>query len=207
MNRQKNLWMVLSLLPVAVLILVAVLTAAENTATSSKDSSASESQPGSRRGGMQERGNFQERMKAMLKQELGASDEEWKVIEPRLTKAMTLSRDTNLRPMRGMMGMGPGMTPPMPPAMESGKEPRGPRPEAERSSSDTEKSEVQKAADTLQKALEKETPDAEEIKTSLAAYREAREKARQELAKAQQELREILTVDQEAKLVLAGLID
>ena len=47
----------------------------------------------------------------------------------------------------------------------------------------------------------------EQIKAGLSALRLANEKARQELAKARQDLRQLMTVRQEATLVLSGLLD
>ena len=47
----------------------------------------------------------------------------------------------------------------------------------------------------------------EQIKAGLTALRLANEKARQELARARQELRQLMTVRQEATLVLSGLLD
>lgn len=49
------------------------------------------------------------------------------------------------------------------------------------------------------------TPD--EIRAGLAALRAAREKATQELARARQSLRQLMTVRQEAVLVVNGLLD
>ena len=46
----------------------------------------------------------------------------------------------------------------------------------------------------------------EEIKEKLTALRKAREKAEQELTKAQEELRKVLTLHQEARLVLIGFL-
>jgi Spy/CpxP family protein refolding chaperone len=213
MARRKSFFICLSLLLVTMFMMSAVLAAAEDSnSVSQKDSTTAGQQTETRRGGMFARGDFQERMKAMLKQELGVSDEEWKIIEPRLTKVMTLSREGNTRQMGGMMGAGgpggTGMAPPISPEMESGRGMRGQRPVQEGNSRpDIQQSDVQKAMDALRKTLEKEKPDTADIKAKLIVLREIREKARQELAKAQQELREILTIDQEAKLVLAGLLD
>ncbi len=47
----------------------------------------------------------------------------------------------------------------------------------------------------------------EEIKARLKALREAREAAKDELVKAKDKLREILTQRQEAQLVLYGFLD
>ena len=66
---------------------------------------------------------------------------------------------------------------------------------------------VETAADVLQKVLESESAKPEEIKAKLTGLRAAREKAKQDLAKAQQDLKQILTVKQEATLVLGGILN
>ncbi len=204
MSMQRRFWICASVLAATVFAVSMVWAASDDS-----NSSTTSGQTETRKGGMFGRGDMQERMKAMLKQDLGVSDEEWTVIEPRLTKVMTLSREASARPLGGMMGMGgPGGGMPPSPDMEGGRSGRGARPAQEEGSRpEIQQTEVQKATDALRKALEAEKPDTADIKTKLTALREVREKAKQELSKAQQELREILTVDQEAKLVLAGLLD
>lgn len=66
---------------------------------------------------------------------------------------------------------------------------------------------VQQASEALEQTLEKSESTTEDVKAKLLALRNAREKSKQELVKAQQELREVLTVNQEARLVLMGLLD
>lgn len=53
---------------------------------------------------------MQERMMNMMQERMGASDEEWTVIKPRLSKVMDLNMDVNVRGrgMRGMFGRGRG---------------------------------------------------------------------------------------------------
>jgi hypothetical protein len=64
-----------------------------------------------------------------------------------------------------------------------------------------------KAATGLQAAVDDADSAPGKIKESLTAYRKAREAVRQELAMAQEQLREVLTVRQEAYLVLGGTLD
>jgi chromosome segregation ATPase len=66
---------------------------------------------------------------------------------------------------------------------------------------------VSKASDALQTTLENTSATPEEIKAKLTALRTAREKARQELATAQKELREVLSLRQEAQMVLMGMLN
>ena len=152
------------------------------------------------------------RMMENMKQQLGADDEAWKVIEPRLTKVMELSRDT-MAVGRGMFGgmrgrMGPGG----PGGPQDGQQSRqqgrqqGDRPRFP-GMENREPSAVEKATQTLNTTLENQSASAETIKTQLTALRAAREKAKQDLAAAQQDLRQILTLRQEAQLVVSGMLN
>lgn len=145
-------------------------------------------------GEFRDRANFQQRMVEMVKSELGATDEEWTVIEPRLTKVMTLSRDITQR------GMGMGM-------MRRGRREGPARQEQSSQAAPSEQTEVQKSTDALQEVLDKSDAGPDEVKAKLLDLRNAKEKTRQELAKTQQELKQVLSVRQEAKLVLLGLLD
>jgi peptidoglycan hydrolase CwlO-like protein len=127
-----------------------------------------------------------------MKQALGASDDEWKVLQPRIEKVQTLSRQTRGGGMGFMMG-GRG-----------GPQRGGP---GDRPQSDRPQSEVEKKSEALQKVLDNKEAKVEEIKTALTALREARAKARAELETAQKELREVITVRQEAQLVTLALLD
>ena len=136
------------------------------------------------RGGF-DRASMQERMVEMMKERLGASDEEWTVIKPRLSEVMTISQ--NARGTRGMRGRG-----------------RGNRDQQE-TEAPTEP--VQIATAELQTTLDKEAPTAAEIKAKLTALRGAREKNKQKMVTAQQKLKEVLTVKQEAVLVMMSLLE
>ena len=115
-----------------------------------------------------------------MKGALGATDEEWTVLEPKIDKVTKLSME-----VRGGMMMGMGM-------MFGGG---------------GEQSEVMKAAGALRNILAKKDATNDEIKTILQAYRDARAKAKAELEKAQKDLKEVLTLRQEAQLVQMGLLD
>jgi hypothetical protein len=156
---------------------------------------------GPRGGRRMDREQMRARMVERLKEQLGAKDEEWKVMEPRLQKVMDLSRQVD-RPGRGaFFGRGGRRGA----GQDAGTEKRpGRGPEG---APGRETTAVEKASDELQKVLDSESAKADEIKAKLTALREAREKAKQDLAKAQQDLKQILTVKQEAKLVLAGLLN
>lgn len=152
---------------------------------------------------------MRQRMMEGWKQQLGADDDAWKVIEPRLTKVMELNRQTMMGG-RGMFGMfGPR-------GMRSQRGDRGgqqgqqgqrqnrPRFPGEENREPTA---VEKAQDALETTLENESASADTIKEQLTTLRAARVKAQQELAAAQQDLRQILTLRQEAVLVLSGMLN
>jgi hypothetical protein len=130
--------------------------------------------------------NFRERL-------VVTNDAEWGVIEERLSKIVRLRMGIMFSGMGLMGGMrfgGPG----------GGNGTGGglggfpglgqPDPDAE----------------NLQKTIESNAPSAQ-IKSALAKLRETRKQKRAELAKAQEELRNVLTVRQEATLVLSGMLD
>lgn len=151
-------------------------------------------------GGPGGRGGFdpaqmRERMMTMIKERLGVGDEEWQVIQPRLEKVMQLNREATSGGMRGMFGRGGR-------GGRGGEQPGAANNERQQPQTATEK-----AMDELQKTLENKDARPEEIKAKLTALREAREKAKQELVKARESLRELLNQRQEAELVMMGTLD
>lgn len=161
------------------------------------------------RGGQRGAGFDPERMRQMMEQrmrdQLGATEAEWQVLGPRLTKVMQLNRQASGGGM-GRMFMGRGGRPGGPgdpgapggpqAGRRGGRGPFGGDPTA-----------VDTAAQALQTTLGNSEATPDEIKAKLTALRSAREKARQELAKARQELRQVLTLRQEAQLVLMGMLE
>lgn len=144
--------------------------------------------PGGQRMGLEQ---MQRMMIERLKERLEAGEEKWKVIEPRMTKVLTLSRQA-----RGISGLG---------MLFRGRTDRGGQ--TQERPRTREQTEVEKRTEELMKLLENKDAKPEEIKKMLTALREAQEKAKRELAKAEQELREVLTVRQEAQLVLMGVLN
>jgi len=132
---------------------------------------------------------MRERMMNSYKEMLAVNDDEWTVISPLLQKVMDVQRQT-----RVVGGFGFG-----------GR--RGRRGNDQPTEDAANLSPIEKAAQELRTVLENEAATADDIKAKLTAYREAREAARTELAKAQQALREVLSVRQEAQLVMRGLLD
>jgi hypothetical protein len=138
-------------------------------------------------------------MEQRMKEILGATDEEWKVLGPRVMKVQELSRQTAGGGPGMMMMFGRGMR--RGPGGPGGNRPGGPM------GTNRELTETEKVQEQLQTLLEDTTTAPDKIKEQLTKLRAAREKDKAELAKAQKSLREVLTLRQEATLVLMGMLD
>ncbi len=134
---------------------------------------------------------FQQRMMDNVRIRLAFSnDAEWAVVQPLVQKVMDARRET----MSGMGRMGG----------------RGPNRDANSSTpgSDNRANAFGKPApeaESLQKLLDDKVPSAE-IKTALEKYRTSRKDKEAKLASAQEDLRKVLTVRQEAQAALLGLV-
>lgn len=149
-----------------------------------------------RQGRRERRGNpeeWRQRMEQRVREQLAASDDEWKVLKPRLQKVQRLQGEARAG-FGGRFGRGRG---------GRGGEAR-PRPEG---APEREQPDVEKKAAALRSLLEDKASDAKAVKAGLDAYRKAREISRKELAAARKELLEILDVRKEASLVLMGMLD
>jgi hypothetical protein len=156
-----------------------------------------------------QRGQFNpERMRQMMNQRMqelfGATDQEWKILGPRVTKVMELSRQVGGGGRGGMMfgAMGRRGGPQGGPGGPGGGR-FGGRPGTQ----GTEQTEVEKATEGLRTLLENTSATPEQIKNQLTVLRAAKEKAKQQLAVAQKELRQIITLRQEAQCVMMGILD
>jgi hypothetical protein len=163
-------------------------------------------------------------MNQRMKEQLGATDEQWKDIQPRLQKVMMLNRQVSA-PGRGMMFGGPG-------GYAGRRQPGGGRTRGQDTgqrtregtgrtrSQDTgerrrpatdrpqgQQTAVGKATAELREVLRDEEAKPEQIKAKLTALRTAREKAKKDLAAAQKDLKEKLNVKQEAFMVLSGFLN
>lgn len=149
------------------------------------------------RGGRGDRGGFdpeqmRQRMNERIREQLDVKgDAEWKIIEERLGKVMEARREASSG------GRGFGM-------MFGRGGPGGPG--GDRGGDRRPGSEASPEVDALQKAIEAKAP-AEEIKAKLAKFREARKANEAKLAKAREELRQVLTVRQEAVMVMMGMLE
>jgi len=152
--------------------------------------------PGGGRGGRRQQfdpAQMQERIMTGIQERLGATDTEWTAIKPLVSdvfKAQQKSRAGMMGMFRGRGGRGGrggGQGGPGGPGGMFG----APSPEAE----------------ALQTAADNDSTANGELKDKLKAYREAQKKDQEELKAAREKLRKVLTLRQEAKLVLMGLLD
>ncbi len=150
-----------------------------------------------------------------VKTRIRASDEEWKVIGPQL-RNLVLSWQM----IEG--GAGPGFGPrpggfPEPGGPErgggerrggfDGPPPAGPESPGSAGAPALDMAPLIQAQVDLRAALDDPETSPDAIQETLAALREARQKARVDLAAATKELLELLTLDQEAVLVSLGYLD
>lgn len=113
-----------------------------------------------------------------VKDALGANDDEWKVLKPKLEKVDELTAQSG-----------------------------GGNPVFYRKVDRSNLPDVIKKRKALSELLANKDATTEQIARAMKEYREARAKAKEELAKAQKELKELLTINQEAQLVLKGMIE
>ena len=133
---------------------------------------------GGDRGGF-DRSQFMERIMDRYRENLGFSVAEWKVVQPKVQAVM----DNRISGASGMMSMFGGS--------RRGRD------------SSTEKTPTSELRDLL----EKEDASKGDIKAKLAAYRADRKAREAKLKKAQEDLRQLLTIKQEAQAVLSGLLN
>jgi hypothetical protein len=150
-----------------------------------------------------QRGNFdpaqfRQRMMDRLKEQLGATDDEWKALEPKVSKVMDAQRDAR---SGGGFGGGPGG------GGRRGGGGGGAAGGGGGGAPAQPETEVGKAAAALRTALEDKATAAEEIQKKLTTLRDARAKAHENLAKAQKDLKDLLTQRQEATLVVNGMLE
>ena len=133
---------------------------------------------GGGRGGRMSPDRMWEFMGQRYRDALDVSEEEWKVIEPLAKTVTTKTFAQRMRGFRRNRGGGGG-----------------------------DQSQGMPEADALNKVLENKEASAGQIKEKLAALRVARKAQEAEIKKSRDELRAVLTVRQEALLVMMGLLD
>jgi hypothetical protein len=136
---------------------------------------------------------MEERMSTRMKEQLEITDAEWTALKPFFQKVTDLSRQVAGGGRGGMMG-----------GRRGGRGGRG-GPDDPQANAEP-RNDVEKYGMALDKLLDSENPNPEEIKAKLTDFRNARAKVEQDLIKAQSELRALLTIKQEARLVRMGLL-
>jgi hypothetical protein len=136
---------------------------------------------------------FRQRMMERYRERLEVkSDDEWKIIEPRINAVLEARREVGVG---GFGGFGRGRGQRAGGDAEGGRQGRrggfGPEPSAEQQA--------------LERAIESNA-SSEELKAKLAEFRKARKEKEAKLEKAQAELQAVLSVKQEANAVLMGLL-
>jgi hypothetical protein len=198
-----------AILGIVVVALIGLLLASQTLSQPGQRGGVQQGQRGQRggqQGGPGGRGQFDpERMRQMMDQrmreQLGATEAEWKVLGPRVNKVMELSRQSRGGGMFGRGGFaGRG-------GFGGRGGPGGNRPGGRPGAPAREQTAVEKAQEQLRTVLDNTASTPDQIKASLTALRTAREKAKQQLATAQQDLRKIVTIRQEAVLVMMGTLD
>ena len=151
-------------------------------------------------GGGGGRGNFdpaqmRQRMMDRYKESMDIqSDDEWKVIEPRIQKVLDARQAVMAGGMRGMFGGGP--------RRGGGGDTGGDQAQPRRNFGPA----PSVAATDLQKAIDSGA-SADTIKSKLAAFRDDKKEKQEKLDQAQADLKKVLKLKQEAAAVLAGLLD
>jgi hypothetical protein len=182
-----------------------------------------------------------QQMTDRMRQDLGATEDEWKLLQPMIEKVQMgqrLLRSSGMgstsrpggpgdrpssdRPRsdrsegdraqddRARSDRPPSDRPPSdrPPSdRPQSDRPPSDRPASDRPPSDRPQSDVEKKAEALRKLLQNKEATPEEIKAAMTALREARTQLKTEVEAAQKDLREVVTVRQEAQLVLMGILD
>ena len=132
--------------------------------------------------GQWDRSQIMDRIMDRYRENLGFSVAEWKVVRPKVQAVM----DNRISGASGMMSMFGG----------GSRRGRG-------GSSSDEKTPTSELRDLL----EKDDASKGDIKAKLAAYRADRKAREAKLKKAQEDLRQLLTLKQEAQAVLSGLLN
>ncbi|QQE11298.1 hypothetical protein JD969_17645 [Planctomycetota bacterium] len=137
-------------------------------------------------------GDMRARMMDRFREMLEFEEEEWELIQPYIENVTQLKSQISNR--QGRMA---GMT---------GRGGRGMR-TAESSSTKAEKTPMQKASEKLRTLIDNPQASVESMQSALANYRQVREALESELALAQKDLKDLLTIKQEAQMVMFGILD
>jgi len=161
----------------------------------------------------QTREQAQKMMVERMKTQLEIDDAKWQTVQPLLEKVVRLTGQLESRSLGGVYAVAGGLSRRGAATGERGGPAGQPAPgentpARQEQATAGEKTDLQKAGDELQELLRSGTPDSVAIKTALATYRSAKNKVKEELVKAQADLKaQMTTPKQEATLVLAGLLN
>ena len=169
----------------------------------------------------QQRKVMEEQEAIAMQQALGAKDEQWKIIEPRLKKVKHYRElafigtqspfQSNFTSFSTGPGGGQGFSSgfagsfqfPAGSSMPAGMGPNS----TGRQNFDGPVSDGEILCEEIQRLLYDPQATPEQVSQKLDALRKAREKAKRQWIAAQQQLREVLDFRQQARLVLMGLLD
>jgi hypothetical protein len=138
---------------------------------------------------------FKEDRMNRLKEDMGATAEEWTVIQPKLDKVLTAQ-------FAGFAGRMGGFT-----RNRGGSDRNSDRGDRGNRPSFGSDSPIGKAAAELRDAVEKKDTPQEDIAAKLKTLREAKAKAKADLEAAQKDLQSVLTPRQEAVLVSNNVLE
>ena len=162
------------------------------------------------RGGGADRGDrnqrIQERIMGAIQQTLEAPDDEWEILQPMVSKIYALQNEMRPSRMSLFAGRGRGGTE----GRGRGRGQFGERDgEREGNREGNREGRGRNQGDAASTALSEaiESGDAAQIKKALTDLRDQREKQADELKKTQDKLRQIVTLKQEATLVVHGFLD
>ena len=174
-------------------LLSAVNVSAEEPAPGGQGGQAAGQGGGNRGRGQFDMEQFRQRMMDRVKENLGVAEDEWKVLQPKIDAVQKVQMQQRMSGMGSMFGRRRSTEGQQQPAAAAAPEPP--------------KSETEGKTRELQTLVDNKDSDPKVVKAKLQELREAREKAKLELKKSQDELRELLTPRQEAQLVLMGILE
>ena len=147
-----------------------------------------------RRGNMEE---FRQRMNDRIKTALKATDDEWAVIQPLLEKVQTLQFAG-----RSFGGFGGGQRR----RQDGGDQTASASPAGSPAANRQDRFSTPESQ-ALKTALDSDATSSADIKAKLQALRDARKKTNADLAQAREDLEKVLTLRQEATLVMMGFLE
>lgn len=149
-----------------------------------------------------------------MQERLGATDQEWTVLEPRVMKVSEFSRQLRggdrgrqRGGAQGDRGRQRGGSPDAQSDNTQRSGSRGDRSDSRQNTTGREQSALEKAQEQLRALLNNTSASPDQIKKQLAVVRSARARITQQLVAAQADLRKVITVRQEAQLVMMGMLD